>query len=235
MQWLRFALSPIRGDANDLKQVAALQDAIKVEQSGGPGKFDPPNWNAQQQKEIRDALLVLAKYNGGVENAMGPKGTVDPIRHLIVTAAGWGANPDKDASYAGVDPKSDGKTIYKLNIPAEVPVDGFWSITVYNAKGYFEKNPYDAYSVNNITAKKNADGGVTIQFGGCDGKIPNCLPVTDGWNYVVRMYRPREEILSGKWKFPEAKPVSRTSPFGPGRVKIRQLGARRRISRPSSF
>ena len=151
MQWLRFALSPIRGDANDLKQVAALQDAIKVEQSGGPGKFDPPNWNAQQQKEIRDALLVLAKYNGGVENAMGPKGTVDPIRHLIVTAAGWGANPDKDASYAGVDPKSDGKTIYKLNIPAEVPVDGFWSITVYNAKGYFEKNPYDAYSVNNIT------------------------------------------------------------------------------------
>ena len=208
MQWLRFALSPIRGDANDLKQVAALQDAIKVEQSGGPGKFDPPNWNAQQQKEIRDALLVLAKYNGGVENAMGPKGTVDPIRHLIVTAAGWGANPDKDASYAGVDPKSDGKTIYKLNIPAEVPVDGFWSITVYNAIGYFEKNPYDAYSVNNITAKKNADGGGTIQLGGCDGKIPNCLPVTDGWNYVVRMYRPREEILSGKWKFPEAKPVS---------------------------
>ena len=95
---------------------------------------------------------MLAKYNGGVENAMGPKGTVDPIRHLIVTAAGWGANPDKDASYAGVDPKSDGKTIYKLNIPAEVSVDGFWSITVYNAKGYFEKNPYDAYSVNNITA-----------------------------------------------------------------------------------
>ena len=114
---------------------------------------------------------------------MGPKGQVDPIRHLIVTAGGWGANPDKDASYASVDPKSDGKTVFKLN----VPVDGFWSITVYNAKGYFEKNPYDAYSVNNITARKNADGGVTIQFGGCDGKIPNCLPVTGGWNYVVRM------------------------------------------------
>jgi hypothetical protein len=49
-----------------------------------------------------------------------------------------------------------------MNVPAEVPVDRFWSVTVYNAKGFFEKNPYDAYSVNNITAKKNADGGVTI-------------------------------------------------------------------------
>ena len=63
-----------------------------------------------------------------------------------------------------------------MTVPAEVPVDGFWSVTVYNAKGFFEKNPYDAYSVNNITAKKNADGGVTIQFGACDGKIPNWTP-----------------------------------------------------------
>jgi hypothetical protein len=95
-----------------------------------------------------------------------------------------------------------------MTVPAEVPVDGFWSVTVYNAKGFFEKNPYDAYSVNNITAKKNADGGVTIQFSACDGKIPNSLPINDGWNYTVRMYRPREEILSGKWKFPEAQPAS---------------------------
>lgn len=208
----RYVMAAVRtladpNDANDLKQVAALQDAITVSQPNGPGKFEPPNWNTQQQKEIRDALLVLAKYNGGFTNAMGPKGSVDPIRHLIVTAGGWGANPDKDASYASVDPKSDGKTVFKLDIPANVPVDGFWSITVYNAKGFFEKNSYDAYSVNNITGKKNADGGVTIQFGGCDGKIPNCLPITDGWNYVVRLYRPREEILAGKWKFPEARPI----------------------------
>jgi hypothetical protein len=56
--------------------------------------------------------------------------------------------------------------------------------------------------------QKNADGSVTVQFGGCDGKIPNCLPIMKGWNYTVRLYRPRPEILSGKWKFPEAQPVS---------------------------
>jgi hypothetical protein len=210
----RYAMAAVRtlvdpSDPDDLKQVAALQDAIKVKQDGGPGKFEVPNWNSQQQKEIRDALLVLAKYSDGFSNAMGPKGKVDPVRHLIVTAAGWGANPDKDASYATFNPdKNDGKTIFKLKVPADVPVDGFWSISVYDAKGYFEKNPYDAYSVNDITAKKDSDGGVTIQFGGCDGKIPNCLPIMEGWNYTVRMYRPRAEILNGKWKFPQAQPVS---------------------------
>jgi hypothetical protein len=90
----------------------------------------------------------------------------------------------------------------------DVPVDGFWSIIVYNAKGYLQKNPYDAYLLNSITAQKSANGSVAIQFGSCDGKIPNCLPTMQGWNYMVRLYRPHDEILSGKWKFPEAQPVN---------------------------
>ena len=47
-----------------------------------------------------------------------------------------------------------------------------------------------------------------VQFGGCDGKIPNCISTMNGWNYMVRLYRPRDEILGGKWKFPEAKAVN---------------------------
>jgi len=57
--------------------------------------------------------------------------------------------------------------------------------------------------LNKITARKNGDGSISIQFGGCDGKIPNCLPIMKGWNYTVRLYRPHTEILNGKWKFPE--------------------------------
>jgi hypothetical protein len=88
-----------------------------------------------------------------------------------------------------------------------VPVDGFWSISVYDAQGYFQKNEPNAYSLNSVTAKKDADGSVVIQFGGCNGKTPNCLPIMKGWNYIVRLYRPREEILTGRWKFPEAQPA----------------------------
>jgi hypothetical protein len=89
-----------------------------------------------------------------------------------------------------------------------VPVNAFWSVTVYDAEGHLKKNEYDAYSLNSITAKKSADGSTAIQFGSCDGKIANCLPTLAGWNYMVRLYRPRDEILSGKWKFPEAKAVN---------------------------
>ena len=98
--------------------------------------------------------------------------------------------------------------MHKLNVK-DVPVDGFWSITVYNAQGYLQANAYNAYSLNNITAKKDAEGAVAVQFGGCDGKIPNCLPIVNGWNYLVRLYRPRAQILNGTWKFPEAQPAMR--------------------------
>jgi len=37
-------------------------------------------------------------------------------------------------------------------------------------------NQYATYSVNSYTAAKGPDGSVTVQFGGCDGKTPNCLP-----------------------------------------------------------
>lgn len=106
-----------------------------------------------------------------------------------------------------VPPKNDGTTIYRLNVKS-VPVDGFWSVSLYDEQGHFEKNPYNAYSLNDITAKKDADGSIAVQFGACDGRIPNCLPIMKGWNYAVRLYRARAEILSGKWKFPDPQPVN---------------------------
>lgn len=195
-------------DPKDLDQVHALQDAIKVEQAS-PGQFEIPNWDQTSQKQVRDALLLLAAHTGGFKDAFGAEGSVDPVRHLIGTAAGWGGNPDKDATYLSYNPpKNDGNSVYKLTVPGNVPVDGFWSISLYNKEGYFQKNDLNAYSLNNITAKKSADGSIAVQFGGCDGKIPNCLPTMPGWNYTVRLYRPHQEILDGTWKFPEAQPVN---------------------------
>jgi hypothetical protein len=189
-------------DPKDLDRVHAVQDQIKVSQKG-VGTFEVPNWDEASQKKVRDALLVLASAAGSFKRAFGSKADVDPIKHLIGTAAGWGGNPDKDATYLSFTPaRNDGKTVYKVRVK-DVPVDAFWSISVYNRQGFFQKNEYDAYSLNNITAKKNADGSVNVQFGGCDGKLPNCLPIADGWNYTVRLYRPRPEVLNGKWKFPE--------------------------------
>lgn len=194
-------------DPEDVAEVNALQDAIKISQKTR-GKFTIPNWDDSSLYKVRAALISLG---GKVDSKrmFGRRGEIDPIHHLIGTAVGWGGNPESVVVYSLVTPaKNDDDTVYKLEVPGSVPLDAFWSISVYNADGYFHKNDLDAYSLNSITAKKAPDGSVAVQFGGCDGKIPNCLPTPYGWNYAVRMYRPREEILNGNWKFPEAQPVN---------------------------
>ena len=67
-------------------------------------------------------------------------------------------------------------------------------------------NKYNAYSFNNVTAKKAKDGSVTIHFGG-DPEADNFLPIVPGWNYIVRMYKPGPEILDGSWTFPSPQAV----------------------------
>lgn len=191
----------------DVKIVHALQDAIKTEQKS-TGSLVVPNWDQGSLTKVREALLGVVAANGALDSArmFGRKDQVDPVQHLLGTAAGWGGNPKTAAMYVGGTPaKNDGKTVYRLTLK-DVPVDGFWSVSVYNKAGFFEKNPQNAYTLNNITAKPSADGSFTIQFGG-DVNTPNMLPIMPGWNYLLRLYRPRQEILDGKWQAPEPQIV----------------------------
>ena len=196
-------------DAADVKAAHALQDAIGVQQPGGPGKLEVPNWDKASQDKVRNALLTLNETLPDLRHAGGTREEVDPVRHLIATASAWGLNPDSDAIYLTVTPaQNDGQAVYRLVVPGDVPVGAFWSVTVYDATGHFQKNDLNAYSLNNVTAARSPDGSVAVQFGGCDGKIPNCLPTLPGWNYMVRLYRPKPEILDGSWTFPEAQLAS---------------------------
>jgi hypothetical protein len=191
-------------DPADVKAAHAAQDAIRVIQAS-PGKFEVPDWNQEQRAKLSATLASLFPFVPDSRGMFGPKDKVIPERHLIGTAAGWGGNPLEDAKYVvGAPQVNDGKTPYVLTVK-DVPVDGFWSITVYNDKGYFEA-PENAISVNNVTGTRNKDGSMTIHFGG-DPTAANYLRTMPGWNYIVRLYRPRPEILDGTWKFPEPMPV----------------------------
>ncbi|HVT88839.1 MAG TPA: subclass B3 metallo-beta-lactamase [Tepidisphaeraceae bacterium] len=191
-------------DAQDMKAANAVQDAIKVQQAS-VGTFEVPKWDESSQNKVRDALAVLVSL-GNIVNRFGTKQEVDPIDHLIGTAIGWGGNPRSAADYVSFYPKdNDGKVAYTLAVK-DVPVDGFWSITVYNDKGFMQKNDLRRYSLNNLTAKPGPDGSFTIHFGG-DQNAANYLPIMPGWNYTVRLYRPRKEILDGTWRFPDPQPA----------------------------
>jgi hypothetical protein len=194
-------------DPQDVEQVHALQDAIVVDQPQR-GSFEVPDWDRESQKKVRDALLALGSTLPDLRGGGGSRDEVDPVRHVIATAAGWGLNPDQDAVYLNVTPRdNDGSGVFRLTV-GDVPVDGFWSISFYDAEGHFVKNDRDAYTFNSVTSARDDDGAVTVQFGGCDDGAANCLPIFAGWNYMVRLYRPRSEILNGTWSFPEAQRVS---------------------------
>jgi hypothetical protein len=194
-------------DPEDILRVQGLQDAIAVEQRAH-GKFEIPNWDLESQCRVRAALEMLGKTVPDTARTFGARDSVDPVRHLIGAAIAWGGDPEKDTFYVNIVPaKNDGKVVYREHVPADVPVDGLWTVSVYGSDGYFAANPQDSYSVNNVTAAKCPDGSVDVQFGGCDGAQSNCIPITPGWTALVRLYRPRPEILSGKWCFPEPQPV----------------------------
>ena len=197
----------VNGESETDNQIVTdIQNQIEMEQSS-PGTFEVPNWDKASQDKLRDALNVLASTISDTKLCFGDKHEVDPIAHLLGAAYGWGGNPVKDAMYINVVPEqNDGKTPYQLTVK-DVPVDGFWSVSVYNKEGYFEKNTYNSYTINNTSAAKNADGSITVHFGG-DPKQSNFIPVTEGWNYIVRLYKARKEVLDGSWVFPNAVKVN---------------------------
>lgn len=195
-------------DVADIALANQTQDMIKVEQSDR-GNFDVPDWEQASLDNIRGLLVALGAFvpSEGANRAFGSREEVDPVMHLIGTAAGWGGNPPGAAVYPnGFPSQNDGTTPYALTVK-DVPVDGFWSVTVYNEEGYMEKNALGVNSFNGVTADQNADGSTTIHFGGCDDGRVNCIPIMKGWNYSARLYQPRPEVLDGSWVFPEPKPV----------------------------
>ncbi len=193
-------------DPEDLAEAHALQDAITVVQAD-KGSFDIPEWDGASRDKVRSALLTLASTMPDTRAMYGSREQTEPVRFLIGAAQGWGGLPETEALYLNrVPERNDGQTIYRLQLdPETVPVDGFWSISVYNAQGYFEENALGSYTLNDITAARSEDGTVTVQFGGCDETVGNCLPTPANWNYMVRLYRPAPSILEGSWTFPTAE------------------------------
>ncbi len=191
-------------DPADIRQANALQDQLKIEAASAK-PYTHPEYDKESYETTYEALLVLSRANIDDSSTFGRKEDVDPVRHLLGTAWGWGGLPEEEASYLTVNPNLP-VGAYELTF-RDVPVDAFWSVTVYNKDGFFDPNDQDAYSVNSLTGTANDDGSYTIHFGGEPGTV-NHLPIAEGWNYSVRFYQPRQEILDGTWKFPEVKPVA---------------------------
>ena len=144
-------------------------------------------------------------------------------QRALVTAIGLGANRPQDAVY----PTSEGPDILKsydgakkyvmhFNKGELPPVDGFWSITMYDANYFFVPNPLNRYTVSQRNKlKANADGSVDVYIQNESpgkGKEDNWLPAPkDKFILMMRLYWPKEKppsLLDGTWKIPGVKEAS---------------------------
>ena len=202
---IRILVDP--NDPADVAAVHALQDAMVLDQPGGPGTFDVPDWDRDSHDKVRNALITLGETLTDANRMFGQPDQVDPVRHLIGAATGWGGNNEHDAFYAFAFPEhNDGETVYRLTL-RDLPIDSWWGVSVYNAAGYFEKNDRDIYTINSLNGVPDADGAYTIQFGGNADDAANCLPIFPNWNYAVRLYLPHQEVIDGSWTLPAAQPA----------------------------
>lgn len=141
--------------------------------------------------------------------------------HYLLRAAvsyyGWGANEAQDAIYPSTNVDSNtqpllGVNQYKMEFLSNQtpPVNGFWSLTMYDKDLYFVPNSLNRYTLSSRDALKyNIDGSITLYLQNTNpgsDKESNWLPAPEGnFNIMLRMYWPRvtvNEIVNGTWKIP---------------------------------
>jgi len=201
------ALSDKVKDALDRAVVLGVEKINKIPEMSN--KLSRPGWSKPNPN--------LGKY-----------GTNYQLREEVAVI-GLFANTPEDAVYLNVAavPDSKGKgiplaadrvytlTFDKGNLP---PVGAFWSVTLYDEKGYMIENAIDRYALHSWDSLEiGADGSTTITI---SAKVPatgdsNWLPApSDGIsNFVLtaRFYWPSEQIIAGKWQMPAVHAVGAQS------------------------
>ena len=204
----RYAFAIVRTQVNmqdnvDLKNAGEAQDKIGITQDS-QGGFE------QDTSFDRNEILALrAEYNKrrqpeGITSEMifGKKGEISPEMRNFGVAIGWGGLPKEGAVYPM--PKTIKSTDPHRLIMRNVPMEegSFWSVTVYNEKGF---STGKRYNINSAFAKKSQNNEYVINLGGHEDQ-DNFLNIFPGWNAVIRIYSPTQEFFNGSWEIPQYEP-----------------------------
>jgi len=143
------------------------------------------------------------------------------IQRALVTAIGLGANRPQDAIYPTSEKDSDGngydgaskKYVMHFDKGQLPPVNGFWSLTMYDASYFFVPNPLNRYTLSQRNKfVTNADGSVELYLQADSpgkAKEANWLPAPKAkFIPMLRLYWPKDtppSITDGTWKPPAIK------------------------------
>ncbi|MDE0589893.1 DUF1214 domain-containing protein [Halocynthiibacter sp. C4] len=193
-------------DPADVDLVNRMQNEFVINASSHD-LFPEPQWDVESMLALRaDYEVEFQKFDQYEPDWMGPRGEVnEETRHLAVAGA-WGLFPERDAVYINYSGPGAVEGCYtaEYDVP---PNDAFWSITVYGADGFMES---DNNIVNDRNVELNEDGTFTVHFGSeadC-GVQANRVDVGDGWNFLMRVYRPGDAVLERTYVLPNVEKVA---------------------------
>lgn len=141
----------------------------------------------------------------------------DYLYRALVALSGLAALPVAEAMYMRSQGEREncfwGDGPYRLSIPAQMPIDAFWSLSMYeqtpDGQRFFTENPIGRYAIGDRTRglKRNADGSLDIWMARTDpggDRSANWLPAPKAgpFNLTMRLYLPRPEVLDGRWRLP---------------------------------
>lgn len=149
-----------------------------------------------------------------ITSGLGDYGTQYFLR-AYTTKIGYGANQAVDAVYPNAAVDSEGQPFsgshrYLLHFDADKmpPVEGFWSLTLYDKKGFLVANPINRYNLGSMKdLTYNADGSLDllIQADAPADDRSNWLPsppAGQGFELTFRMYYPKESVVSRSYVMP---------------------------------
>ncbi|MEE4024359.1 DUF1214 domain-containing protein [Gordonia sp. PKS22-38] len=193
-------------DEDEIAHVVGILHQFEIDAKSAE-TFVPADWDyasmfalrAQYEEEFR----TFTQYPTGW---MGRRGeTDDATRHLAVAGA-WGLFPEHEAVYINYAGPRDATKAYSATYTVP-PCDAFWSIAVYGNDAFFHS---DNATLSPATTQYNDDGTFTVYFGSADvvGDKPNRLDITDGWNFLFRVYKPGDSVLAREYTLPDVVEVS---------------------------
>jgi hypothetical protein len=165
---------------------------------------------------MQETLPRLAKVTNGWQmntDTMGVYGNFY-MKRAIVSMIGLGANQAEDAIYPLNVSDTDGQPVsgdndYVLHFAADEipPVGAFWSLTMYDEKGFQAANPIDRFAIGDRNDLRYNDDGsldIYIQHDTPGGeRESNWLPAPRGpLGLTMRLYAPAPQALDGRWNPP---------------------------------
>ncbi|WTW93437.1 DUF1214 domain-containing protein [Streptomycetaceae bacterium NBC_01309] len=167
----------------------------------------------QELFEFRNIGIPLEHHWSTQHNGAAFGG--DYLSRAAMGKANIFVNTPTETAYFYQDLDADGDPLtgehtYTLTFPADglPPVQGFWSVTLYNEHHFFHPNELDRYSLGtkNTTLRLGDDSSLTLYVGArrpADEHVANWLPAPDGhFALYLRAYWPDPAALDGTWQPP---------------------------------